>query len=38
MVWEPASFSSLELDLGIRQGASDEAADWGATMGLTFSF
>jgi hypothetical protein len=38
MVWEPTSISGLELDLGIRRGASDEAADWGATMGLTFSF
>ncbi len=38
LVWEPASTSGLELDLGIRQGTSHEAADWGATMGLTFSF
>lgn len=38
LVWEPASTPGLELDLGIRQGTSHEAPDWGATMGLTFSF
>jgi hypothetical protein len=38
LVWEPASTPGLELDLGLRQGTSHEAADWGATLGLTFSF
>lgn len=38
VVWEPSSLPDLILDLGIRRGTSRAAADWGATLGLTFSF
>ena len=37
-IWEPSSLPELTLDLGIRRGISSEASDWGATLGLTFSF
>lgn len=37
-IWEPASRPDLALDIGIRRGISREAPDWGATLGLTFSF
>jgi hypothetical protein len=38
VIWEPSSLPDLTLDLGIRRGTSRAAADWGATLGLTFSF
>ncbi len=37
-IWEPASRPDLALDIGIRRGISRAAPDWGATLGLTFSF
>ncbi|HJO12089.1 MAG TPA: hypothetical protein QGI39_08630 [Gammaproteobacteria bacterium] len=37
-IWEPESVPDMVFDVGIRHGVSDEAADWGATLGLTFSF
>ena len=38
VVWEPSPLPDLTLDLGIRRGTSRAAADWGATLGLTFRF
>ena len=38
VVWEPSSLPDLTLDIGIRRGTSRAAPDWGATLGLTFSF
>lgn len=37
-IWEPAARPDLALDIGIRRGISRAAPDWGATVGLTFSF
>ncbi len=38
MVWESSAIPGLTLDLGIRHGSSRAAPDWGATMGLSYSF
>lgn len=38
VIWEPSYPPNLALDLGIRRGISRAASDWGATLGLTFSY
>lgn len=38
VIWEAASVPGLTLDLGVRRGTSDSSPDWGATMGLSYSF
>ncbi|MEC9300475.1 MAG: hypothetical protein VYA05_06535 [Pseudomonadota bacterium] len=37
-IWEPSSLPGLAIDIGIRRGTTDAASDWGATLGLSFSF
>ena len=38
VIWESSSIPGMALDFGIRRGSSNAAPDWGATMGLSFSF
>jgi hypothetical protein len=38
VIWESSSLPGLSWDLGIRRGSSSAAPDWGATMGLSYSF
>lgn len=38
VIWESAAVPGLTLDMGIRRGTSSAASDWGATMGLSYSF
>ena len=38
VIWESSSVPGLTLDLGVRHGTSHSSPDWGATMGLSYSF
>jgi len=38
VIWESSSVPGLAFDLGIRRGTSHASPDWGATMGLSYSF
>lgn len=38
VIWDSSSVPGLTLDVGIRRGTSSAAPDWGATMGLSYSF
>ena len=38
VIWQPDARRELWIDAGIRRGISSAAADWQATLGLTFAF